>query len=104
MYLPAINLTPHLLHHFQFRHNSLALTPFEKEVLVVPKNYLDIIFNEFIHRGINIIQKDRTTLKTEKTIIFLSPAFILKVISSNIDELLIVERSLTSLKRRHTLS
>jgi hypothetical protein len=51
---------------------------------------MEHIFNEFIKRGVPILHKDKTTVRTEKTIVSLSEEYTLKVTSSHIEEVLIL--------------
>jgi hypothetical protein len=90
-YLNATNLTQNQVHQFTLLNNELHLKPINKEtMLILPKMFIDQIFNEFIKRSIIIIQKDKSTIRTEKTTVILSEDYSLKVSSSHIEELLIV--------------
>lgn len=51
----------------------------------MPKMLIDHIFNELVKKGIIIIQKDRSMIRTSNTSVVLSEDYKLKVISSHVD-------------------
>jgi hypothetical protein len=81
----------------------LQLKPFSREFLSLPKTFIEQIFNEFVQRGIIISQKDKMVIRTNKTTVALTEDFILKVSSSHIEELLIVERVLSRMIEKQSL-
>lgn len=78
------------IHKYVLVNNELQLKPMNKEILVLPKNFFEQVFNEFIKRGLLILRMDRNMLRTERTLLILSEDYVLKVTSSHIEELLIV--------------
>jgi hypothetical protein len=102
-FIRTANLTANKIHRYKLVNNELQLQPVGKEVLVLPKGFIEQIFNELIKRGSPILQKDRTSIRTEKTFISLSEDYILKVSSSHTEELLAIERVLSSMIEKQSI-
>jgi hypothetical protein len=71
---------------------------------MLPTNFLEILLNEFITRGISIILRDRSQLRTHRSHVTLSPHYLLKVTTTSCEELLLMERCLTSISKSYQLS
>lgn len=82
-FMRTSNLTSNKIHTYTLVNNELQLRPYNREVLLLPRAFIDQVFNELIKRGAPIFQKDSNCIRTEKTLVVLSEDYVLRVSSSH---------------------
>lgn len=71
-FISAANLTNNSIHKFTLVNNELQLKPVNREIIILPRAFIDLLCNEMTNKGMTVLQKDKTTIRTEKTSVTLS--------------------------------